>query len=48
MVRENSSDIQIGKSFEVIMREIRSRMRMYTLVDANRKCKRRDQDIMFV
>ena len=45
MVREHPTDIQIGKSFEVIIREIRSRIPMYTRVDGNRKRKRRDQAI---
>jgi hypothetical protein len=30
MVREHLTDIQIGKSFEVIIREIPSRIPMYT------------------
>ena len=45
MVRENPTDIQIGKSFEVIIREIRSRIPIYNRVDANRTRKRRDQAI---
>ena len=45
MVRETLSDIQIGKSFEVIIRELWSRIPMHTRVEANRKRKRRDQDI---
>ena len=40
MVREHPTDIQIGKSFEVIIREILSRIPMYTRVDGNRKRKR--------
>jgi hypothetical protein len=38
-------NIQVRKLSEAIMREIRLRIPMYTLVDANRKCKRRDQAI---
>ena len=45
MVRETLSDIQIGKSFEVIIRELWSRIPMHIRVEANRKRKRRVQDI---
>ena len=46
MVRDNPSDIQIGKLFEVILREIRSRIPLYNRIDAaTRKRKRRSQAV---